>query len=115
VEIMHARCCGLDVHKKTVVACVLVTDAEGVVQRQVRSFGTMTADLLALSDWLSGYDVTQIALESTGVYWRPVFNILEDEARTITLVNPQHMRAVPGRKTDVKLRHEVVSTAVARV
>jgi len=102
VEIMHARCCGLDVHKKTVVACVLVTDAEGVVQRRVRSFGTMTADLLSLSDWLSEYGVTQIALESTGVYWRPVFNILEDEARTITLVNPQHMRAVPGRKTDVK-------------
>ncbi len=69
---MHARCCGLDVHKKAVVACVLVTDAEGVVQRQVRSFGTMTADLLALSDWLSEYGVTQIALESTGVYWRPV-------------------------------------------
>jgi transposase len=102
MEILHARCCGLDVHKKTVVACVLVTDAEGAVQRRVRSFGTMTADLLALSDWLSGHDVTQIALESTGVYWRPVFNILEDEARTITLVNPQHMRAVPGRKTDVK-------------
>ncbi len=102
MEILHARCCGLDVHKKTLVACVLVTDAEGVVQRQVRSFGTMTADLLALSDWLSGHGVTQIALESTGVYWRPVFNILEDDARTITLVNPQHMRAVPGRKTDVK-------------
>ena len=102
MEIMHARCCGLDVHKKTVVACVLVTDTEGAVQRQVRSFGTMTADLLALSDWLGGYGVTQIALESTGVYWRPVFNILEDEARTVTLVNPQHMRAVPGRKTDVK-------------
>ncbi len=102
MEIMHARCCGLDVHKKALVACVLVTDAAGVVQRRVRSFGTMTADLLALSDWLSGYGVTQIALESTGVYWRPVFNILEDEARTITLVNPQHMRAVPGRKTDVQ-------------
>ena len=64
---MHARCCGLDVHKKALVACVLVTDAAGVVQRRVRSFGTMTADLLALSDWLSGYGVTQIALESTGV------------------------------------------------
>ena len=70
MEIVHARCCGLDVHKKTVVACLLVTDAEGAVQRRVRSFGTMTADLLALSDWLSGYEVTQIALESTGVYVR---------------------------------------------
>src|SRR5690349_12482814 len=76
----------------------------------------MTADLLALSDWLGEQGVDQIAVESTGVYWRPVFNILEDEARTITLVNPQHMRAVPGRKTDVKdsewladlLRHGLV-------
>ncbi len=71
MEIMHARCCGLDAHKKALVACVLVTDAEGVVQRRVRSFGTMTADLLALSDWLSGDGVTQIALESTGVYMLP--------------------------------------------
>ncbi len=102
MEIIHERCCGLDVHQKTVVACVLVTAADGAVQRRVRSFGTMTADLLALSDWLDGLAVTQIAIESTGVYWRPVFNILEQEGRTITLVNPQHMRAVPGRKTDVK-------------
>src|SRR5215212_2913348 len=70
MEIIHERCCGLDVHQKTVVACVLVTDADGVVQRRVRSFGTMTADLLALSDWLDGLAVTQIALESTGVYVR---------------------------------------------
>ena len=102
MEIIHERCCGLDVHQKTVVACVLVTAADGAVQRRVRSFGTMTADLLALSDWLDGLAVTQIALESTGVYWRPVFNILEQEGRAITLVNPQHLRAVPGRKTDVK-------------
>ena len=113
MESIHERCCGLDVHQKTVVACVLVTGADGAVQRRVRSFGTMTADLLALSDWLDGLAVTQIAIESTGVYWRPVFNILEGEGRTITLVNPQHLRAVPGRKTDVKLRHEVVSVAVA--
>lgn len=72
MEMLHARCCGLDVHKKTVVACVLVTDAAGAVQRRVRSFGTMTADLLALSDWLSGYGVTQVALESTGVYTLPI-------------------------------------------
>ncbi len=102
MESIHERCCGLDVHQKTVVACVLVTAADGAVQRRVRSFGTMTADLLALSDWLDGLAVTQIAIESTGVYWRPVFNILEQEGRTITLVNPQHMRAVPGRKTDIK-------------
>ena len=102
MQVLHERCCGLDVHKKTISACVLVTRADGKVQRRLRTFGTMTADLLALSDWLAELEVAQIALESTGVYWRPVFNILEAEGRTITLVNPQHMRAVPGRKTDLK-------------
>jgi transposase len=72
VEIIHTRCCGLDVHKKSVVACVLITEPDGQVQRHMRTFGTMTADLLALSDWLNTLGVTQVALESTGVYWRPV-------------------------------------------
>jgi transposase len=102
MEIVHERCCGLDVHKRTVVACVLTTRADGSVERQVRTFKTMTSDLLQLSDWLSGLGVSHIALESTGVYWRPVFNILEDDERTLLLVNPQHMRAVPGKKTDVR-------------
>jgi transposase len=102
VEIVHARCCGLDVHKKSVVACVLITRPDGAVERQVRTFKTMTADLLALADWLGSLGVTHVALESTGVYWRPVFNVLEDDERTLLLVNPQHMRAVPGRKTDVR-------------
>jgi transposase len=102
MEIVHTRCCGLDVHKKTVVACVLLTGTDGVVERQVRTFNTMTADLLALGDWLSNLGVSQVAMESTGVYWRPVFNVLEDEERTLLLVNPQHMRAVPGKKTDVR-------------
>ena len=115
MQVIHERCCALDVHHKTVVACVLITAPDGAVRRRVQTFGTMTADLLALSDWLDGQGVTQIAMESTGVYWRPVYNVLEDDSRAITLVNPQHMKAVPGRKTDVKLRHEVVSVAVARV
>jgi transposase len=102
MQVVYVRCCGLDVHKKTVVACVLVTEADGAVRREVRTFGTMTADLLALADWLAGWGVTHVALESTGVYWRPVFNLLEDGQRTVVLVNPQHMKAVPGRKTDVK-------------
>jgi hypothetical protein len=104
----------LDVHKRTVVACVLVTALDGVdgaVTRTVRTFTTMTAGLLALSDWLRESEVLQVAMESTGVYWRPVFNILED-GRTVTLVNAQHLQRVPGRKTDVRLRHEVVSVAV---
>ena len=116
MHVLHERCCGLDVHKKSVVACVLVNDADGTVHRQVRSFGTTTEDLLTLSDWLDEWRVTHIALESTGVYWKPVFNLLEDETRTMVLVNPQHMKAVPGRKTDVKdsewladlLRHGLV-------
>ena len=94
MQVIHARCCGLDVHQKTVGACVLLTAPDGAVQRRVRTFGTMTADLLALSDWLDGHGVTPIALESTGVYWRPVYHILEGEARAITLVNPQHMKGV---------------------
>jgi transposase len=116
MQAVHARCCGLDVHKKSVVACVLLTEPDGSVRRQVRTFGTMTADLLARDDWVSGHGVTQVAMESTGVYWRPVFNLLEHEERTITLVNAQHLKAVPGHKTDVKdsewladlLRHGLV-------
>ena len=101
MEVVHPRCCGLDVHKQSVVACVLLTEGDGTVRKQVRTFGTKTDDLLALADWLASLDVAQVALESTGVYWRPVFNILE-EGRTVVLVNPRHLKAVPGRKTDVK-------------
>src|SRR4051794_16644085 len=96
MDVMHGRSCGLDVHKKSVVACVLVTDKDGSVERHTRTFGTMTADLQKLAEWLDGFEVTHVAMESTGVYWRPVFNLLEDERRTLLLVNPQHMRAVPG-------------------
>jgi transposase len=102
MQVLYPRCCGLDVHKRSVVACVLLTGPDGVVERHLSTFGTMTADLLALHDWLAGLGVTHIALESTGIYWRPVYNLLEGEGRTILLVNPQHLKAVPGRKTDVR-------------
>jgi transposase len=102
MEIAHARCCGLDVHKKSVVACVLISQPDGLIERHLRTFKTMTGDLLSLADWLTSLGVTHVALESTGVYWRPVFNVLEDESRVLLLVNPQHMRAVPGKKTDVR-------------
>jgi len=102
MEVVHARCCGLDVHKKSVIACVLITQPDGNTERYIRTFKTMTTDLVALSDWLSTLSVSHVALESTGVYWRPVYNVLEHEQRTLLLVNPQHMRAVPGKKTDVK-------------
>lgn len=101
MQVLHQRCAGLDVHKKTVVACILITSPDGKVQKQIRTFSTMTVELLALADWLEAFGVTHIALESTGVYWHPVFNLLE-EYHTILLVNPQHIKAVPGRKTDAK-------------
>jgi transposase len=102
MQVLYPRCCGLDIHKKTVVACVLLTEADGTVQRFVRTFGTMTADLLALGDWLRFQAVAHVAMESTGVLWRPVFNVLEEEGRTLILVNAQHVKALPGHKTDVK-------------
>lgn len=101
MQVLYPRCAGLDVHQKTVVACVVLTALDGTVQQHTQTFLTMTADLLALADWLGAYGVTHVALESSGVYWHPVFNLLE-EHHTLILVNPQHMKAVPGRKTDVK-------------
>lgn len=101
MHVVYARCCGMDVHKKNVVACVLLTHEDGSVQRHVRTFSTMTADLLACLDWLESLQVEIVALESTGVYWKPVFNLLEGHLQVL-LVNAQHMKAVPGRKTDVK-------------
>lgn len=111
MQVVYERCCGLDVHQKTVVACVLLSDGHGPsgsgsgsgrVSKQVRTFGTMTADLLALSDWLRALEVQQIAMESTGVYWQPIYTLLEEDERTLLVVNAQHIKAVPGRKTDVK-------------
>jgi transposase len=101
MEVVYPRCAGLDVHKKMVVVCVLITRPNGSIQKEIRTFLTMTADLLALDEWLRSFQAEQIAIESTGVYWHPVYNLLE-EGRTIILVNPQHLKAVPGRKTDVK-------------
>jgi transposase len=99
--VMYPRCAGCDVHKKTVVVTVLITEPNGNVKKLTRTFSTMTADLLALDEWLRSLEIVHVALESTGVFWHPVYNLLE-EGRSIILVNPQHMKAVPGRKTDVK-------------
>jgi transposase len=100
MHVVYERCAGLDVHKKNVVACVILTFREKVEQ-MVQTFQTTTAGLLALFAWLKSLQVTHIAMESTGIYWRPIFNVLE-EGHTIILVNAQHMKAIPGRKTDVK-------------
>jgi transposase len=100
MHIMHERCAGLDVHKKTVVACVLTPDGQGGWGQEGRTFGTMTVDLLALADGLLACGCTHVAIESTGDYWKPVFNILEGTCEVL-LVNAQHVKAVPGRKTAV--------------
>lgn len=100
MQVVHQRCAGLDVHKKTITVCRVTPDSQGGWQKDIRKFGTMTDELLALADWLGAGGVTQVAMESTGVYWKPVFNILES-AFEVLLVNAQHIKYVPGRKTDV--------------
>jgi transposase len=101
MEALYPRCAGLDVHKADVVACLRTVSPGGKVTKQVRTFSTMTCALRELADWLSSEAVTHVAMESTGVYWKPVFQILEDRF-TVWLVNAYHIKQVPGRKTDVK-------------
>jgi len=101
MDTIYQRCCGLDIHKKVVVACLITPGAKGRPHKEIRSFGTMTADLLELADWLTAAGCTHVAMESTGVYWKPIYNILEGSFELL-LVNARHIKAVPGRKTDVK-------------
>jgi transposase len=98
---VYQRCAGLDVHKKTVVACRVRIAEQGDWEQEVRTFGTMTHELLQLVDWLLAWEVTHVALESTGEYWKPVYNLLEGNM-TVLVVNAQHVKHVPGRKTDVQ-------------
>src|SRR5436309_9685827 len=97
MRVVHERCAGLDVHKSSVVACAMLP--EGM---QLRTFGTMTWQLEQLADWLRSLEVPVVAMESSGVYWKPVFNILEAAGFGLLVVNARHIKAVPGRKTDVK-------------
>lgn len=101
MEVVHARCAGLDVHKKSVYGCVICCEPNGDKRQEKRSFGTMTRDLLSLADWLKQHEVTHVVMEATGVYWRPIWAILEGQFNLI-LVNPHHVKAIPGRKTDAK-------------
>lgn len=96
MEVLYPRCCGLDVHKKTVVACVITPKV-----KETRTFSTMTSDLINLMEWLVKCEVTHVAMESTGVYWKPIYNVLENHF-TLLLVNAKHIKNVPGKKTDVK-------------
>ena len=101
MEVVYTHCAGLDVHKRTVVACCLTPEAEGGWHTETRTFSTMTRDLLTLADWLLAQGCTHVAMESTGAYWKPVFNLLEGVVEVL-LVNAAHVKHVPGRKTDVK-------------
>lgn len=97
MDVVYERCAGLDIHRDTVVASVIVPSS-----RELRTFGTVTDELLALADWLLGLGVTHVAMESTGVYWKPIYNLLEGSDLELLVVNARHIKAVPGRKTDVK-------------
>ena len=100
MQVLYPRCSGLDIHKATIAACVLVAEGQTKQKHQLRC-RTMTRDLLALADWLAGFGVTHVAMESTGVYWKPIWNVLEGRFELL-LINAQHFKAVPGRKTDIK-------------
>lgn len=102
MEILYAICCGLDVHKDTVTACLRRREAGGQVAQELRTYGTTTPELLGLLDWLVEAGCTHVAMESTGVYWKPVFNLLEGHFAQVLVVNAQHVKALPGRKTDLK-------------
>ena len=101
MEVLYKRVCGLDVHKKFLVACLICVADDGHVTKEIRKFSTMLDDLLTLADWLQAHGVTHVAMESTGVYWKPVYNVLEGTC-DVWVVNAQHFKAVPGRKTDVR-------------
>jgi transposase len=101
MQVVYERCCGIDVHKQTVVACAIVPGADSQPVKESRTFATMSENLEALAGWLQGLGVTHVAMESTGVYWKPVFNLL-DGPFSILVVNAEHIKALAGRKTDVQ-------------
>ncbi len=96
MEVVYARCCGLDIHKKLVVACRITPGSDGRLCKEIRTFGTMTEDLLQLGDWLAAEQVTHVAMEATGIYWHPIYNLLEDQF-TLLLANAQHIKATTGQ------------------
>jgi hypothetical protein len=118
IQIVHPVCCGLDVHKKKISACLITVDNNGKEQYEIKEFGTFTDDLVEMKNWLLNNECPVLAMESTGVYWRPVHNVLEGFMEVI-LVNARHIKNVPGRKTDISdskwlaglLRHGLPGTA----
>jgi transposase len=114
-DIVHRRCCGLDVHKDQIAACIRWVEDNGEIEQETRVFGTTTEQLRSMGDWMRGHGVQLVAMESTGVYWRPVWNVLEGDFQ-LKLANSQHIRNIPGKKTDKKdgawiaklLQHDLV-------
>lgn len=101
MEVVFERSCGMDVHKETLTACIIISKNGKVIKKEIRIYTTMTEDIEKLREWLKEERVTHVAMESTGIYWRPIFNILEEDFEII-LANARHIKNVPGRKTDVK-------------
>lgn len=102
MEVVYARCCGLDVHKKSISACIVIRE-QGKAEKLERRFGTYTGELEELAGWLAEHRVTHVVMEATGVYWRPVWNVLEGRLE-LMLVNPQHVKALSGKKFDRGMR-----------
>ena len=102
MEVVQERCCGLDIGKQSLAACRIVPGAQGSAHKEIRTFGTMTEDLLSLAAWLTEAGVRHVAMESTGIYWRPIWNVLEAEGFELVLANPQHIKPLKGKKTDIK-------------
>src|SRR5919199_3648333 len=101
MQVLYQRCCGLDVHKKSITACLITPGTDSKFHKQTRTYGTTTPELLELLDWLVQSECTHVAMESTGSYWKPIYNLLEGVLELL-VVNAQHIKAVPGRKTDVR-------------
>lgn len=102
MEVVHERCCGVDVHKQFITACLIVPGSTGKAAKEIQTFRTMTADLERFRDWLLGAGCTHVAMESTGVDWKPLYTLLEETDLIVLVVNAQHIKQVPGRKTDVR-------------
>ncbi len=101
MEVLHRTCAGIDIGKRSVTVCVITSGPRGEPQKEVRTFGTLTRELLALADWLDEAGVETVAMEATGSYWKPIWNLLEERFELL-LANAAHLKAVPGRKTDVR-------------
>lgn len=100
MEVIYEKCCGIDIHKETLTACIMIGEGNRIAKKEIRTYRTMTEDIENLRDWLKRESITHIAIESTGIYWRPAYNILEEDFEII-LANARHIKNVPGRKTDV--------------